>query len=267
MKSSLSSWRYHADHWAAAVGDVIAERPVSLTVNGDVWLTLMCTPLDLDALGIGFLYNEGWVEHRADVASVRVCATGDNVDVWLRHDIPRPAHWARTSGCTGGATATDSNRAPRANLADTTRLTPEAVTGLITQLLEAQDLHRETGGVHASALSDGARLLSITEDIGRHNTLDKIAGRCLLDGVDPRGKILLTTGRVSSEMLGKAARMQAAAIISRTSPTALSVQIAEDAGITLIGYARRDRFTVYAHPERVSSFSLAEAAYASQTLR
>jgi len=118
-------------------------------------------------------------------------------------------------------------------------------------LLSSQELYRETGGVHTSALSDGEKILIVAEDIGRHNTLDKIAGRCLMENIWPDERILLTTGRISSEMLQKAARLGADAVISRTAPSSLAVEMAESLGITLIGYARRDRFNVYAHEERI----------------
>jgi len=130
-------------------------------------------------------------------------------------------------------------------------LAPEQVTALVNQLFAAQDLYQTAGGVHTSALSDGKRILIAAEDIGRHNTLDKIAGRCLLDGINPLQRVLITTGRVSSEMMQKAARIGASVVISRTAPSSLSIEIAEQSGITLIGYARRDRFTVYCHPQRV----------------
>jgi FdhD protein len=128
---------------------------------------------------------------------------------------------------------------------------PEVIQVLIHKLFESQDLYRQVGGVHTSALSDGNEILVMAEDIGRHNTLDKIAGRCLIEGIDPSGGLLLSTGRISSEMLQKAARLRIAVVISRTSPTSLSVQLADRLGITLIGYARRGTFNVYTHPERV----------------
>jgi FdhD protein len=118
-------------------------------------------------------------------------------------------------------------------------------------LFESQSLYRETGGVHTSALSDGESVLLAAEDIGRHNTLDKIAGMCLMRNVRPEKRILITTGRISSEMLQKAARMDVPILISRTSPSSLSIEMAERYGITLIGYARRHRFNVYSNSHRV----------------
>ena len=235
--------------------EVIAEASVTLAVNGEPWLSALCTPRDLEAFAVGFLYNEGVIAGRDELGSVAVCGRGDLVDVWLTHAAERPVQWRRTSGCTGGVTAAAAADTPTeaAEPVDDGGLTlrPEDVTGLVTRLLAAQSLYRATGGVHTSALSDGQAILLTVEDIGRHNTFDKIAGRCLLEGIAPRRRVLLTTGRVSSEMMQKAARFGAAAVISRTSPTSLSVELAERRGITLIGYARPDRFDVYAGARRI----------------
>ncbi len=102
------------DHWTSIDSEVIVEAPVSLTVNGEVWLTFMCTPIDLEAMAVGFLYNEGVISSMAEIASVFLCATGDNVDVWIDHAVDKPDKWRRTSGCTGGFTAVDetSRRIP-----------------------------------------------------------------------------------------------------------------------------------------------------------
>ncbi len=239
-------------------GKAIVETPVSLTVNGEPWLTFLCTPTHLEALAVGFLFNEGVIENMGEVADVRPCAHGDNVDVWLTHAAKRPASWRRTSGCTGGVTSVPPTPASPPDEGPARRtngffLPPERVASLIEMLFDAQELYRESGGVHTSALSDGEHLIFAAEDIGRHNTLDKIAGWCLMHDCWPEQRILITTGRISSEMLQKAARMGASIVISRTAPSSLAIQLAEARGITLIGYARRDRFNLYTHPQRIAS--------------
>jgi FdhD protein len=189
-----------------------------------------------------------------DIADVRVCEHGDNIDVWLERSVEQPKSWRRTSGCTGGITAVDLLARPVITFReDLPKLDPETVGILVDMLFNSQDLYRETGGVHTSALSDGTKIVLSAEDIGRHNTLDKIAGLCLLRNIWPETRILVTTGRISSEMLQKAARLRAPVLISRTSPSSLSIEMAERYGITLIGYARRQRFNVYSNAQRVRS--------------
>ena len=250
--------------------EIITEMAVSLTLNGDPWLSFMCTPVDLEALAIGFLYNEGLITTKDEIADVRLCPTGDNVDVWLNHSVEKPDIWLRTSGCTGGVTAIQSDNPETADNhsqevaintttaadgynynANGARLSLSQIADSIDQFFETQTLYRQSGGVHTSGLSDGKKIHVIAEDIGRHNTLDKISGRCLLEDIHLKRRIILTTGRISSEMLQKASRLQATYIISRTSPSSLSIQMAERLGITLIGYARRTSLRIYTHPERI----------------
>ena len=244
--------QYEFKKWKSFDAETIVETPVALTVNGEVWITFMCTPVNLEALAVGFLYNEGIIEKMEEVEDVKVCEHGDNVDVWLTHAAEQPASWRRTSGCTGGVTAVDLLAKPNVSLnGNSLKIEPEAIGHLVEMLFEAQSLYRETGGVHTSALSDGGKILLSAEDIGRHNTLDKIAGLCLMNDVWPEIRILITTGRISSEMLQKAAQLNAPILISRTSPSSLSIEMAERYGITLIGYARKHRFNVYSNMQRV----------------
>ena len=250
--------------WSTEPGSAPAEMPVTLTVNGEAWLEFMCTPEHLDALAVGFLYNEGMIESAAEIAQVRVCPANDNVDVWTSRSVEKPTRWRMTSGCAGGVSA--AGEEPKAHAVavpapprgmperfNEVSLTPAQVNGLVIQLFQVQDLHRQSGGIHASALSDGQRLFLSCEDIGRHNTLDKLAGRVMLENVVEPRRVVLTTGRVSSEMLQKAARLGTAIVISCTAPTALAVQMAEAWGLTLIGYAKRERFTLYTHPDRIKA--------------
>ncbi len=247
--------------WYAKDSAIISETPVSLTVNGEVWLTFMCTPVDIEAMAIGFLFNEGLVQTAEEIAHVRLCPTQDNVDVWTTIPLSKPAQWRRTSGCTGGVTSIDNKiettaPAPSPNL-NGVLLSTAQVYQLVGELFNMQDLYRQSGGVHTSLLTDGEGNSIVTEDIGRHNTLDKIAGRCLMENLQFQRRILLTTGRISSEMLQKASRLGASVVISRTSPSSLSIQLAEQYGITLIGYARRSKFNIYTHPHRIYQANLA----------
>jgi len=253
-QKSIHYEQYEFQKWKSFDAETIVETPVSLTVNNEVWLTFMCTPIDLEAMAVGFLYNEGVISSMDEVADVRLCEHGDNVDVWLKHTVEQPTSWRRTSGCTGGVTAVDLLARPEVSFnGDQPKVPPEAIGHLVEKLFEAQSLYRETGGVHTSALSDGEKIILSAEDIGRHNTLDKIAGLCLMKNIWPETRILITTGRISSEMLQKAARMGAPILISRTSPSSLSIEMAERYGITLIGYARRQRFNVYTSKGRITN--------------
>ena len=251
---------YQAGEWEAKETAIISEQPVTLTVNNEVWLTFMCTPCDLKELAVGFLYNEEIIQVVDEIANVQECAHGSNVDVWLNHAIKKPENWIRTSGCSGGETSISKNALPEGRIrpGNGSLLPGERVGELIGKLNKAQNLYKISGGVHTSALSDGERILIVAEDIGRHNTLDKLAGRCILEGFNPTRRIILTTGRISSEMIQKAGRMEASVVISRTSPSSLSVQMAKKLGITLIGYARRDRYTIYTHAERILSEPIGE---------
>jgi len=232
--------------------EVVVEKLVSLTVNGELWLSFMCTPVDLEALAVGFLFNEGIINKISDIENIRLCESGDNIDIWLKNSVTKPQDWQRTSGCSGGVTAVRNTSGHQVNTNGST-LAANQIRLLIEGLFNSQHLYEITGGVHTTGLSDGNRIVFSAEDIGRHNTLDKIAGQLLYSDAEVKQKIIITTGRVSSEMLQKSARIGAAIVISRTSPTSLSIEDANQLGITLIGYARRNRFTIYSHPERISN--------------
>lgn len=229
---------------------VITEQAVSLTVNGKVWLTFMCSPINIEELAVGFLFNEKVIASRDEIADIYVCDHKDNIDIWLTKSVEEPENWRRTSGCMGGYTSAVLEEI--APIHDTGfKLSPEKVQLLLNEMTKLQEVYRKTGGVHSSALSDGERILFQLEDVGRHNTLDKIAGKILLDQLESEQWVVLCTGRISSEMLQKAARLDVPVLISRTSPTSMSIELADKLGITVIGYARGGRFTVYTHPERI----------------
>lgn len=237
--------------WETVDARIITETTVSLSVNGEEWLSFACTPTDLEALGAGFLFNEGLIQGSDEIGAITICQQGTNIDIWLRHTVEKPTHWQRTSGCTGGMTTMSPAHSLSASAMEPCSIAPQELLNSMEQLSRAQGLYHEAGGVHCSALFNGKAICFYAEDIGRHNTLDKLAGLLLLNHAQVQPLIVLTTGRISSEMLQKSARMGAAAVVSRTSPTSLSTALAEQLGITIIGYARRSQFSVYTHPERI----------------
>lgn len=233
--------------------NIAIESPVTLTVNGEIWLTFQCTPDHLEAMAVGFLFNEGFIRAMDEVANIHVCEQKDNVDIWLNHSAKKPVSWRRTSGCHGGSTSADLERDRFEPVTNSMVLTPSQILELMDRFLNDQTPHSESGGVHTSALADGTSLLFQIHDIGRHNTFDKIAGRILLDNIDLKTPVLLTSGRISSDMLQKSVRMQVPFLISMRSTSQMGIQLAQQWGVTIIGGARRGRFNVFAHPERVQN--------------
>ncbi len=243
-------YKYSSGKWQPLSSKIISETGVTLTVNGEVWLSFMCTPSALEALAVGFLYNEQIIQSKAEIVSVYVCASGDNIDVWLDHAVEKPAQWQRTSGCGAGVTRADVDQSV-SRLPTPGHISPDDLLNCMDLLVKSQTVYREARGIHSSALTDGHRLFYHVEDIGRHNTLDKLAGFMVMEPEVISPLIILTTGRVSSEMLNKSARIGADVVLSRTSPTTRSIQLAKLSGITLIGYARRTELYVYTHAERL----------------
>lgn len=252
-------WLEYRRGWSSTAGEVIEEALVTLYVNGRDVATVMCTPRDQAWLALGFLKNEGLLEGREEVEVLFVSRDGCCVDLWLNRAFRKPERAIITSGCGGGVTFVDPGL-EQEPLQEGLRIEPEALLRLFNSLHQPDSLHARARGVHAAALTDGERVLAMVEDVGRHNTVDKLRGACLELGIETRGRILLTTGRVSSEMLRKGARMGCPVIASRNSPTSLSVAMAQAWNITLVGYVRQGSMRAYAHAERLGYPGGAEAA-------
>jgi len=251
-------FRYHqyAGHWREVEAEVIEEGMITLFVNGRELASLMCSPRDPLQLALGFLANEDFISSYEDIAVETVCAAGDCVDIWLTKSIwDRPRRRIITSGCGGGLTFADL-AAHQEPVTAQIAIEPQVVGELMTRMQTRDSLYARARGVHTSALSDGELLVVVAEDIGRHNTIDRLRGECLRQGVEPEGMMLLATGRISSEMINKAAKMGCPIVASRTSPTSMSVGLAREWNITLCGYVRRTRMNVYAHPERLFNTKL-----------
>jgi FdhD protein len=222
--------------------DSVEEVPVWLEVNGESAVTWMCTPDQLPELVVGWLYGEGYIDSRADLLSLRPCTR--ELGFWA--EVPRERYETvegterrrvLASGCGAVTTILGTlSSVPR-------RTTPPVIPDqaqtrkLFKELFARGERYKETGGIHAAALTDGSTLLVHAEDIGRHNAVDKVLGATIIAGRRPDNLILLVTGRISGELAFKAARARLAVVATPSVPSSLAVQIAEAAGMALIGRA------------------------------
>lgn len=235
---------------------VVQEKPVTIYLNDQEFVTLMCTPEKLGFLALGFLRSEGLIKERGDVASLEVEEEAGIVKVKTRDpgQLAEKLFGKRTitSGCGKGSiffSVLDSltSRPVETEL----YLTPGNITSLIKQLQERAQLFRQTGGVHSSALATPGSLLYFCEDIGRHNAVDKILGECLEGDIKLEDKILVSSGRLSSEILLKSVKAGIPILLSRSAPTSLSVELAQKLGVTMVGFIRGKRMNVYSGAWRI----------------
>lgn len=224
--------------------EVVREQPLTIYVNGDRFLTILCSPFQLEALVLGYLWLERVIADPSDIASLAVSEVDGRADVTLAHPVTLPAERILTSGCGGGITF---RLDPRlfSRIESPLRVRPDDLWARLKDLMLGAVRYRASRGIHGAGLAARDRLLVLAEDVGRHNAVDKVMGEALLRGISTRDHILLSTGRISSEMLLKAARMKVPIIASRTSPTEMAVALAEQLGVTIVGYLRPDSLNVY----------------------
>lgn len=244
--------------------DLLAtEEPLGIRIGGQALTLTMRTPGDDLDLAAGFLVSEGIVEQAGDIEQIRICPgdcghpdhEGNVADVTLRPGRPGPAGPARsflmTSACgvCGRSGIDDLIAAFRYDLtADRVTVTPEVLAGLPGALRAAQQVFSRTGGLHAAGLftPDGT-LLAVREDVGRHNAVDKVVGRALLDGVLPAtDRLLVVSGRVSFEIVQKAVAAGVAGIVAVSAPSSLAVDLAREHDLLLAGMVRDGHLNVYA---------------------
>jgi FdhD protein len=226
-------------------GEVVREQPLTIHVNGARFLTLLCSPFQLEALVVGYLWMEKVIEDVAEITRLEISEVDGRADVTLARPVTLPTERILTSGCGGGITfRIDPRLFPR--LHSSLQVTPGGLAARIKELFSRAVHYQASRGIHGAALADHERLLVMAEDVGRHNAVDKVMGEALLQGISTVDRVLLSTGRISSEMLLKAARMGVPVVASRTSPTEMAVGLAEQLGITVIGYLRPDGLNLYA---------------------
>ncbi|MDI6718485.1 MAG: formate dehydrogenase accessory sulfurtransferase FdhD [Methanomicrobiales archaeon] len=220
----------------AIVDSVNREDAVSLYVNDRLFATLVASRDQLRELGAGFVVCEGLAD-RVEHVEAR------GTEVRIRADIPNAVQ--RGIGSSGGI---DILREPR-RVASSLRIDPEMVFAVTEAIVS--DVWRETGGVHTSVLFSEGELVATSSDVGRHNTVDKVVGHALLNGIDLSRCVIGCTGRQPRGMVSKAANAGVPIVISKAASTDRGISTAEETGVTLICFAREGRFTVYTHPERI----------------
>lgn len=234
---------------------VVVEALVTVMVAEVGSFALMCTPCDVQALAVGFAFSEGMIECAADVLQFtwepqqRIAA--------LHIDNPPAAVAGRnlivTSSC-GLCGSRNVEKLLEGSLAceETVQVSPTLLCEVAAEMASRQKLFQQTGGAHAAAVFSGAgEIIAFAEDIGRHNALDKAIGKCILEGVGLKSRGVLLSGRVSLEMMTKAARAGIELVAAVSAPSSLAVEVAERCRVTLCGFVRGDRATVYTHPQRV----------------
>jgi len=235
---------------------LVREQPVTLHLNGREVVTLLCAGHDLEELAAGFFYAEGFLKDPNDLLEIKVDAPGGTVLVRTRAEPHLAAKlWSKrtvTSGCGKGSAFYHSLDALLSKpCTSPLRVSPGQVLDRVEELNGLSETYRRTHGVHNTALATAGELLVFRDDIGRHNAADMVVGHVFLKGIHLDDKLLVTTGRLTSEILLKAARVGLPMVVSRNAATSLAVELARKLNITLIGYARAGRFTVYSGEERI----------------
>lgn len=227
------------------------ERAITLIVDGEELATVACSPHRVLALALGFLRVEDIIQTANDVLLMEVCDDETVVKVRLAptaRKVPHDRKRILTSGCGRGVTFS-LDVVP---VAGGMTVRPEQLMEWMETLLDRAEGYKDHGGTHTAGLFGGNGLELIVEDIGRHNTIDRIAGEALLADVPTQGKAILTSGRISSEMLVKCSRIGVGIAASRTSPTELAVSLAQEANIAVCGYVRRDQLRIFHEAGRLT---------------
>ncbi|WP_434510155.1 formate dehydrogenase accessory sulfurtransferase FdhD [Desulfitobacterium sp. AusDCA] len=245
------------DHTFIQTEDLIVpEIPLTLFFNDEEIATLLCSPSQLEDLAYGFLFSEGFIHSAADIQ-------------WLKYDPKLNIVWAegtsylaskdllnkRTfSACCGKSRvalnfANDKDRLQRQT--SNVQISLEEAYGYTRYLQDHSPLFQATGGIHSGGIGSQGKVLLTSYDIGRHNVFDKLAGAALRSGIKTTDHVVFFSGRISSEILLKLAKMNIPVLIARSAPTELALKFAQDLNITVIGFARGDRLNIYTCPERI----------------
>ena len=233
--------RMDGGKWLAEKDAVVTEAEIAVVLNGYELVKLTATPRHLSELATGYLYCSCVINHIGQLESLEVDEGHGKIYVATTDSgIPNDSPGNCSSDHSGVAGSWDIDP-----------VDPYELLDLMSQFEKSCHLFHETGGSHAAAISDGKEITLLREDIGRCNAIDKVVGYCLLNHVKASDKILLTSARASAEIVGKACRLGSPILLSPSAPTDKAVKLARERGLTLIGFARSDRFNIYSGLNRI----------------
>lgn len=236
--------------------EVAIEYPLTIVVNGEEFATIVCSPSSLEELIIGFLASEGIIRHKQDIDSLNIDENRGFAYVQIHQNLQNLKE--NVSKRFIGSCCGKSRQFYFYNDVKTAKTVMKTISisykqcfQLMEQLKEKSTLFKRTGGIHNGALCSKEKIIQSFSDIGRHNVLDKIYGYCIKNNVYLADKVIAFSGRISSEVLLKVSKMGCGILLSKSAPTNLALQLAEELNITTVGFMRGNKMNIYTHGERI----------------
>ena len=247
--------RFDADSATNVVKPTAREYPLTIIFNGCQLVTMLCSPDSLQDLAVGFLSSEGFLRSKDEIKNIAVDQLRGIVRLQTidGREISQETLSKRliSTGCGRGAAFYSATDVVNKVITSKTSITAEEILSIALTFQHASSVYRETHAVHSAALYRGPQIVVHAEDVGRHNAVDKIFGRCLLQGISTDDCLLITSGRISSEIAHKVVKKGIPILVSISAPTTLAVQVAEKMGITLIASVRGGKMDVYTNNWRI----------------
>ena len=231
--------------------EVIEEVPLALFINGRHAMTAMMSPVQLEDFVTGYLFTEQIIKSADEIESIKIEKNRMSVITKNLFKVLGPKKTI-LSGCGGSTSYIDTEKLPK--ISSGYSITPDTIQASAKAVLNSE-LHITTGGIHIVALLDGGKIIAVSEDIGRHNALDRVIGFALRNRIDLTKTWVIVSGRISSEMVRKCLIAGIPIIVSRGATTTLAVETADKTGLTVVGFARSTKMVIYTHAERIAGFA------------
>lgn len=249
MTNRIEVKRYSEENFTEEKAYINRESAITLIVNGEEFMTLLCSPNQIIEFVMGYLYNEKIIAGLEDIDEL-YSIDEHSVAVALKDKTKSmPVAKIRTSGLGNGITF--QRTVEEKPIETQMKISPKKLLELMRKKETYEETYQRCGGIHSTALCDSNTILAFAEDIGRHNTFDKVCGVCLKNGIDMKDKLLITSGRISSEMVQKAVRTRIPIIVSLSTATEKAIRLARKMNVTLIGYCRNTSFTIYTNWDKI----------------